>query len=404
MISRLMPLDTKEEAMHSFNLKIQTELIFGKGRHLEIAKVIKRYNKKNVIILYGESFAVRSGLLETVTNLLDESEIEYVLYGGITPNPEVKHVREAKAVAKEYNVDLILAIGGGSVIDVAKSLSVNFYYDGDELDFSKRIIKPKKALPLGVILTHASAGSEMSASCVISDSSSNFKQGFRTDLIRPIFAITNPELTYSVSMYQTAVGIVDTFMHSLERYFNKSDRIELADRFAEGIFITLRDCAEALIVDPYDEVARANLMLASTFSHNDITSLGKKANLTAHTLEHAISALYPKVAHGHGLAVIYPAWLFYYFDELKEKLDRFAKVVFHLHDKDIDTNAKNGILALKDLFIRLGLTTTLSSLGVKHEDIETLADIVTDGGTSTLYHDQKSLTKDDIIKLYESCF
>ncbi|HOH94599.1 MAG TPA: iron-containing alcohol dehydrogenase [Bacilli bacterium] len=390
--------------MHSFNLKIQTELIFGNGRHTEVGSIIKRYGKKNVIILYGQNHAVRSGLLEAVTNALDAENIDYVLYGGITPNPEVFYVREAKAIAKEYAVDFILAIGGGSVIDVAKSLSVNFYYEGDALDFSKRIVTPKKALPLGVILTHASAGSEMSASCVISDSTNNFKQGFRNDLVRPLFAITNPELTYSVSMYQTAVGIVDTFMHSLERYFNKSDKIELADRFAEAIFVTLRECAETLIADPLDETARANLMLASTFSHNDVTSMGKKANLVVHTLEHALSALYPSIAHGHGLAVLYPAWLFVYFEELKEKLDRFARVVFNLHHEDIDTNAKEGILALKELFMRLGLTTTLSSLGIKREDIPTLADIVTENGTKELYHDQKNLTRYDIIKLYESCF
>lgn len=390
--------------MHSFNLRMPTELIFGNGRHKEVGKVIKRYNKKNVIILYGQNHAVKSGLLEAVTNALDEEGIDYVLYGGITPNPEVKYVREAKSIAKEYDVDLILAVGGGSVIDVAKSLSVNFYYDGDALDFSKRIAQPTRALPLGVILTHSSAGSEMSASCVISDSANNFKQGFRTDLVRPLFSITNPELTYSVPMYQTAVGIVDTFMHSLERYFSKSDTIELADRFAEGVFVTLKECAEALIKDPYDETARANLMLTSTFSHNDVTSMGKKANLVVHTLEHALSAVYPNIAHGHGLAVLYPAWLNVYFEELKPKLDRFARVVFDLHNEDIDKNAKEGISALKDLFSRLGLSLTLSSLGVKKEDIPTLADIVTHNGTKELYHDQKNLNKNDIIKLYESCF
>ncbi len=390
--------------MHSFNLLMPTELIFGVGRHQEIAKAIKRYGKKNVLIMYGENFAVKSGLLNRVTDLLESEEIDYVLYGGITPNPEVKYVREAKRIAKEYEVDLILAIGGGSVIDVAKSLSVNFYYDGDELDFSKRIATPQKALALGVILTHSSAGSEMSGSCVISEAALNFKQGFRTDLVRPIFAITDPELTYTVSPYQTAVGIVDSFMHSLERYFSYSAEIELADRFAEGIFITLKECAEVLVSDPTNEVARANLMLASTFSHNDVTGIGKKVGMPAHALEHAVSALYPRIAHGHGLAIIFPAWLTYYFEELKYKIDRFARVVFDLHDENLEQNARNGIEALKDLFIRLGLTLTLRSVGVKKSDLETLADIVTFNGTKDLYHDQKSLTKHDIIKIYESCY
>lgn len=390
--------------MQSFNLLMPTELIFGVGRHQEIAKVIKRYGKRNVLVMYGENFAIRSGLLNRVTDLLEGEEIDHVLYGGITPNPEVKYVREAKKIALEYEVDLILAIGGGSVIDVAKSVAVNFYYDGDELDFSKRIKTPTKALALGVILTHASAGSEMSGSCVISEATNNFKQGFRTDLVRPLFALTDPELTYTLSPYQTAVGIVDSFMHSLERYFSKSGEIELADRFAEGIFITLKECAEVIIRDPQNEEARANLMLASTFSHNDVTGIGKKVSMPAHALEHALSALYPNVAHGHGLAIIFPAWLSYYFDELHYKIDRFARIVFNLHDEDIVTNARNGINALKDLFMRIGLTMNLRSLGVKKEDLPKLADIVTDNGNKMLYHDQKSLDKHDIIKIYDSTY
>ena len=199
---------------------------------------------------------------------------DYVLFGGVTPNPEVYYVRKAKAIAQEYDVDLILAIGGGSVIDVAKAVAVTVFYDGDELDFNRRLLKPEKALPVGVILTHASAGSEMSNSCVISDSKNSFKQGFNDDIVRPLFAITNPELTYSVSPYQTAIGIVDSFMHSLERYFSKSADIELSDRFAEGIFITLVESAKRIIADSEDELARANIMLASTFSHNHITGIG----------------------------------------------------------------------------------------------------------------------------------
>lgn len=390
--------------MHNFNLNLKTELIFGINRHQEIADVIKRYGKKNVLILYGERFAVQSGLLTDVTDRLDAHDIQYVLYGGITPNPEIRYVREAKKIAREYNVDLILAIGGGSVIDVAKSLSVNFYYEGDELDFSKRISVPTKALGLGVILTHASAGSEMSGSCVISEADNNFKQGFRSDLVRPLFAITNPELTYSVSPYQTAVGIVDSFMHSLERYFCISDDIELADRFAEAIFVTLKECTEVLVGDPTNETARANLMLASTFSHNDITGVGKKTGMPVHALEHALSALYPHIAHGHGLAVLYPAWLRYYGAAFERKLDRLARVVFNSNHPDSKVNAEIAIEELTELFVKLGLTLNLRHFGVKLDDLEILANIVTDNGKNVLYHDQKSLTKHDIIKIYESCY
>ncbi len=390
--------------MHKFNLNLKTELIFGSGRHLEIADVVKRYEKQNVLIIYGKSFALRSGLLETTTNLFDEAGIDYVLFGGVTPNPEIHFVREAKKIAQEYNVDLILAIGGGSVIDVAKAVAVTFYHDGDELDFNKRLVVPTKALPVGVILTHASAGSEMSTSCVISDARNNFKQGFNSDIIRPLFAITNPELTYSVSPYQTAIGIVDSFMHSLERYFGKSTDIELADRFAEGIFITLVEATRRLVIDPTDEVARANVMLASTFSHNHITSIGKKYSMPAHALEHALSALYPEIPHGHGLAVIYPAWLKHNIHELKHKLARFAQTVFGIYHEDVLENAKAGISALEEVFTDLGLELNLCHFGVKHDDIDILANIVTENGEKILYHSVKPLGKDDIIKIYGNCY
>ncbi len=390
--------------MHSFDLNLVTKLYFGVDRHLESGKILQSFGAKNVLILYGQKSAVESGLLESVTERLDEEKIDYVLYGGISANPEIIHVRKAKVIGKEYNIDYILAVGGGSVIDVAKAVAVAFNYDGDELDFNKRLKVPESALPLGVILTHSSAGSEMSPSCVISEAASHFKQGFRSDLVRPKFAILNPELTYSVSPYQTAVGIVDSFMHSLERYFNESDDISLSDRFAEAIFITLKEAAEVLISDPYDEVARANVMLASTFSHNDITGLGKKVTMPAHALEHALSALYPSIAHGHGLAVIYPAWLRFNFEELKFKLDRLARVVFNSNLPEVASNAQVAIRDLSDLFMKMGLSLSLRSLGVKESDLEVLANIVSENGQKNVYHTIKPLTKNDIIAIYEDCY
>lgn len=390
--------------MHSFDLDLVTKLYFGVERHYEVGKILKSFGAKNVLILYGQKSALESGLLEIVTEKLDEEKLDYVLYGGISANPEIIHVRKAKQIGKEYEVDYILAVGGGSVIDVAKAVAVTFNYSGDELDFNKRVKKPESALPIGVILTHSSAGSEMSPSCVISEAATRFKQGFRSDIVRPKFAILNPELTYSVSPYQTAVGIVDTFMHSLERYFNESDDISLSDRFAEAIFITLKEAAEVLISDPYDEVARANVMLASTFSHNDITGLGKKVTMPAHALEHALSALYPQIAHGHGLAIIYPAWLRFNFADLKFKLDRLARVLFNSALDDVEENAKVAIRDLSDLFIKLGLSLNLRSLGVKESDLEVLADIVSENGVKTVYHTIRPLTKNDIISIYEDCY
>lgn len=391
--------------MHSFNLTLRTELIFGDNRCLEIGKVLKRYNKQKVLIIIGQGHVISSGLFLKITNVIGDEGIEYVYYSGITPNPEVIHVRKVKALALEHKVDLILAVGGGSVIDVAKAAAVNVYHEGDELDFNKHLVTPSKALDIGVILTHASAGSEMSGSCVISDSKNNFKQGFRSDVIRPLFSICDPILTYTVSDYQTMVGVVDTLMHSFERYFSKSEsEINLADRFAEAIFKTVIACGYELKDNPRNENARANLMLASTFSHNDVTSIGKKYSMPAHALEHALSALYPNIAHGHGLAIIFPVWLEYYLEPLAHKIANLGYVLYGLDDEDYNKRAKETITRLKAYFIDLGFELKLRNLGVKTSDIEILANIVTQNGIKELYHDSMSLKKDDIIKIYERCF
>lgn len=390
--------------MHNFDMTIGTRLIFGKEQHLLVGKVIKDFGHDKVLVLYGQGSAVKTGLLNKVLTKLTEEKIGYILYGGITPNPEIEFVREARQLALDEKVDLILAIGGGSVIDVAKAVAVSVYYDGDPLDFNKRLTQPKKALPIGVILTHSSAGSEMSLSCVISDEKNNFKQGFRSDLIRPLFAITNPELTYSVNKYQTAVGIVDSLMHSLERYFSKSGSIEFADRLAEAVFITIIEAAHVLKDDLEHYEARANVMLASTISHNDMTGLGKKTSMPAHALEHALSALYPNVIHGHGLAIIWPAWARHYLKVTPEKFDQFARCVFGLTKNDKIANGRAGIDKLSEFFENLGLKTTLSSVGVKETDLVILANIATKNQTENIYHYLKPLTYEDILKIYKDCY
>lgn len=389
--------------MEDFRIHLKTELAFGEHSLSALLPLLHKYKKHNVLILFGQSFAVKSGLLDNVKALLESQNINYWEYGGISPNPEIIYVREARNLAREKNIDLLLAIGGGSVIDVAKAVSVSVYYDGDPLDFSTHLATPNKIVDVGVILTHASAGSEMSQSSVISEAESHFKQGFRSELIRPLFALSNPYLTHSVSFYQTAVGITDSFMHSLERYFCPSDDIALSDEFSMAIFKTLYKCAEALLLNPEDKTARANLMLASSFTHNDITGMGKATNLQAHALEHGLSALYPSIIHGHGLAIIYPAWLKFYYPYIEGKLARIGREVFGIAGEEPKV-ARETITAFENLFTRLGLSLTLRSVGVKNTDLEKIADIVTKNGTKKVYHAFHSLDKNDIINIYEMCY
>ncbi len=390
--------------MLDFDFFLRTKIYFGKDRHLQIADIVKEYDFSNVFIIVGQNHAQKSGLLQQTTNLLTKKKIKYTFFSGIRPNPEIDDVRNALVLAQANNPDLILAIGGGSVIDSAKLIAASFYGEEDPFVYVKEKREITRALPIGVVLTHSSAGSEMSKSAVISEADNYFKEGFRSELLRPLFVVANPELTNSLSMYQTAIGIVDSFMHSLERYFCASAPIELADRFAEAIFITLKESAEQLLIDSNDYVARANVMLASSMSHNDLTSLGKKTYMSAHQLEHAISALYPEIPHGHGLAIIWPAWAKYYLPLMVDKFDRFARVVFNLTNNDKITNGLAGITALTKLFSDLGLSLTLRSVGVTENDIPVLANIVTKNATRELYHDTKKLNTDEIIAIYRACY
>ncbi|HZJ89709.1 MAG TPA: iron-containing alcohol dehydrogenase [Bacilli bacterium] len=390
--------------MHNFEFHLRTKLYFGRDEHLKIGEIIKGYGFSSVLILIGERHVKETGLLDKVSDLLGKNGIKYTVYGGITPNPEIKFVREATRIAQKEAVDLILAIGGGSVIDVAKTVSASYYYKGDPFDFCTKTATVEKALPLGVILTHSSSGSEMSASAVISRAETLFKEGYRSELIRPLFAVMNPRLTQSVSKYQTAVGIVDSFMHSLERYFSNPEIFSFADRFNEAVFITLKEAALKLIKDPNDYDARANIMLASAMSHNGLGGLGKKTYMSAHQLEHALSALYPEIAHGHGLAVVWPAWAKMYLPIMPDKFDRFARVVFNFSNDDKIKNGLRGIEALENLFAKLGLTLTLRNLGVKESDYDVLVNIVTKNGEKKLYHRLKELDKEEIRTIYQNCY
>jgi len=390
--------------MDNFTFHVRTKLFFGDDQQLKIGEIIKDYGFKKVLIVGGEKSLIKNGLLALVESKLNENMIEYVIYKGVSPNPEIKFVREALKLAKEAQIDFILALGGGSVIDVAKVVSVSYFYDGDPLDFNAHKTVPKKALPLGVILTHSAAGSEMSTSAVISDSKNNFKQGFNSQLIRPLFAIENPKYTLTLSPFQTSVGIVDIMMHTLERYFNKSSVGLLSDAFAEALLKNVIENANYLIADPTNLDARGNIMLANSFSHNGVTGMGKEQKMPVHTLEHALSGKFPDVAHGAGLAVLFPAWARYYQKLDTEKFDRFARNVFNLQYQDKDINGKLAIKALEALFMKLGLSLNLQSFGVKQEDLIVLANLATKNGQSEIYHYIRPLNTNDALEIYQDCF
>jgi len=389
--------------MKPFEFQLRTKVYFGRDQENNVGNIVKEYGIRKVVIHYGLGSVVHSGLLGRVKNSLDKAGIAYAELGGAKPNPEIGLVRELKHLARKESAEMILALGGGSAIDSAKIAAAGFYYDGDPLDIPLKRHKPKKFLPVGVILTIAAAGSEMSASAVVTDPETKSKTSYYHVMNQPLFAIMNPELTYTVSPYQTAVGIVDMMMHTLERYFVPSDPLELADYYAEATLKAIMEVAPVAMKNPTDFDARAALMMASSWSHNGLTSIGKQVQMPAHALEHLVSGLYPEVPHGAGLAVLFPAWALFYLEYDIPKFDRFAHNVMDLHLTDPKENAKQGILKLRAFFGSLGMPLTLTELGIANPDIEWMVAKLTDGGTRVVDHFVKPLDHEVARAIFASC-
>ena len=389
--------------MIDFNFVSPTKIFFGKGKEKLIGEICEEFSFKNVLVVIGKSSVKKSGLLDLVLNELNNKKIKYVLLEGVRANPEISLCRKGIELARENNIDSLLAIGGGSVIDTAKNIAAGFYYDGDSFDFNTHKASPTKALPIGVILTISAAGSELSNSCVIQDDEKNCKSGFNSDLVRPVFAIEDPELTYSVDAYQTGVGTVDIMMHTLERYFNPSSDNEPADGFAEALLCSVVKAARTWVENPNDYDARAILMLMSSLSHNGITSIGKGSFLYVHQLEHAVSGVYPSVAHAAGLAVLFPAWARYYANYDTDKFDRLATNVFGLNKKDKLANANAGIDEIEKLFDILSMPKTFKDLGIDQPDIDKLVNLITDNGKRVINHPKKNMDREVLSKIFESC-
>ena len=387
--------------MIDFNFISPTKIFFGKGKEKQIGEICDEFSFKNVLIVIGKSSVKKSGLLDLVLDELNKCEIKHILLEGVRANPEISLCRKGIALARENNVDSILAIGGGSVIDTAKNIAAGFYYDGDSFDFNLHKTSPTKALPIGVILTISAAGSELSNSCVIQDDTLNRKSGFNSDLVRPVFAIENPELTYSVDKYQTVVGTVDIMMHTLERYLQDSSENELADGFAEGLLKVVVNAGKTVIENPKDYEARATLMLASSYSHNGITSIGKRFGMPVHQLEHALSGVYPNVSHGGGLAALYPAWAKYYLVYDFKKFAKLGRRVFDIVGDDDQVVGREFIEELEKFFDYLGAPKTYKDLGIDNVDIELLTNVFSNNKTKEVYHREKPMNYSVAEEIYK---
>lgn len=351
--------------MENFEFCTPTDYVFGRGTEERVGELTRKMGCSHVLLVYGGGSVVRSGLLDRVKNSLVAADVKYLTLGGIAPNPTDDRVREGIALCREAGVDGLLAVGGGSVIDTAKAIAGGVPYDGDFWDFWAGKAVMDKALPVGVILTIAAAGSEGSGNSVITKLDGMRKISLRTNVLRPRFSILNPELTFTLPPYQTACGIVDMMAHIMERYFSNTDGCEVTDRLCEGALKAIITEAPKVMAKPDDYQARANIMWAGTIAHNGICGTGRVEDWTSHAMEHEISALYG-VAHGAGLAVVFPAWMTYMATHHPEKVAQFARRVY-----DVET-AGQGIAMHRQFLASIGMPLTLAQLGIDNPDLETM--------------------------------
>lgn len=389
--------------MLDFTYYAPTKAYFGKDKQKEVGQIIKGYGFSKIMMQYGQNSIKKSGLYDQVMESLKENGIEVVEMGGVEPNPKLTFVREAARIAKEEKVEMILAVGGGSVIDSCKYTAAGAANDADPWDFPTRKAVPKAGLPVGCILTLAAAGSEMSSSAVITNMEENMKRGFNSDFNRCLFAIMNPELTYTVNPYQTACGVVDIMAHTMERYFTVCDPTDLTDRIAESILKSVVAAGKAALENPQDYEARATIMWASSLSHNDLTGCGRENFLAVHQLEHALSGEYDQIAHGAGLAVLFPAWGRYVYQYNPSRFAQFARRVWDVTEEDDRKAAALGVEKMGEYFVSLNMPARLREFGIPADCMDRLADLCTFGKSRTIKN-YIELDYQAIKEIFESCY
>lgn len=387
--------------MDNFTFCNPTKIVFGKETEYEVGKLIKEYGGTNVLIHYGSSSAVKSGLIDKVKTSLDLSFIKHIELGGVKPNPRASLVYEGIKLCKENNIDFILAVGGGSTIDSAKAIGMGVKYDGDFWDIYSYKYAPKETLPVATILTIAAAGSETSGSSVITNEEFGLKRGFTSDLIRPKFSILNPALTQTLPAYQTACGATDIIAHVFERYFTNTKEVETSDRLCEAVVLSMINTVPKVLANLTDYEQRANLMWAGTIAHNDLIGEGRSQDWNSHGLEHELSALYD-VAHGAGLAVVMPHWMKYTIDHDPKRFQQMAVRIFGVKQTaNPKADGLKGIKKFQEFLASIGMPLTFKDLGAKKKDIDHLVKMLGINGKER--DGFMKLTEEDCKNIYTLC-
>lgn len=367
--------------MNNFTFYSPTEFVFGRDTEQQVGTLARKYGAQKVMIVYGGGSVVRSGLLDRVKQSLHAAGLPYCELGGIQPNPIDSKVYEGIDLCRREGADMLLPVGGGSVIDTAKAIAAGVPYEGDFWDFFIGKAKVERALKVAVVLTIPAAGSEGSGNAVITRMETLQKLGLCAPFkLRPVFSILNPALTCTLPPAQTAAGIADMMAHIMERYFTNTPHVEISDRLCEGTLKAIITEASKVMADPNDYEARANIMWCGMVAHNGTCGVGREEDWSSHALEHEISAIYD-VTHGAGLSVIFPAWLTWMVTHNIGKLVQFAVRVWEVPQPSADASneelqavAQEGILRLKQFFRSLGLPTTFEELGIPHPDIDRMTE------------------------------
>jgi alcohol dehydrogenase YqhD (iron-dependent ADH family) len=359
--------------MDNFVFENATKIVFGKEVERDVGRLTARWSRK-ILLHYGAGSIKKSGLHDRVCRSLKEAGVEFVELPGVVPNPRLSLVREGIDICRKRGIDFILAVGGGSVIDSAKAIGIGVPYKGDVWEFYTNKAKPAEMLPVGVVLTIPAAGSEASGGSVVTNEEGWLKRACDSVIMRPKFAIMNPELTFTLPPYQTACGAADIMAHVFERYFTRTPAVDLTDRLCEATLQTIIRNAPIALAQPSDYDARAEIMWASTVAHNDLIGTGRAADWGSHMIEHELSAIYD-VAHGAGLAVVFPAWMRHAYTS---DIARFAQLAVRVWGVPYDFSspertALEGIDRLQAFNRRIGLPTTLKELGVSGDRLEEMA-------------------------------
>ena len=349
--------------MKDFVYYAPTEVVFGKDSEEQVARLVKKYGGHKVLVHYGGRSAAKSGLLDKIFTLLQQGGVDFVALGGVVPNPRLSLVQEGIALCRKEKVDFILAIGGGSVIDSSKAIACGVPFDGNVWDIYMGKAEPACYLPVASVLTIPAAGSEMSDSSVITNEDGDVKVGYSNAMSRPKFAIMNPVRTFTLPPYQTAAGVTDMMMHTMERYFSPEDDMDFTDALAEALLRSMKENVYKVLADPEDYRARAQIMWGGSVAHNDLTGCGMTGDWATHQLEHELSGMFD-VTHGAGLAAIWPSWARYV---MKENVSRFVRFAVNVMDvpndfTDPEGTALKGIEAMERFYHSIGMPINIHEL------------------------------------------